>query len=186
MLLMWCCDKFGIVHVLVFSLLSLEFSTRGRRRRGYWVPQQRDKSSRMPSGCGSRSLGSSVVAGWVTWGMYPRDTLPGCNGRQVYKSWGLGRSDDAHCIPDMVDVVGGRVPPMTRIRLLGGARPLSMFATCVIVWWVRCVRRDSESEILRLAREISLSVSQICWHEIRSWIWIWAISVRTPVLSKFE
>ena len=44
-----------------------------------------------------------------------------------------GRSDDAHCIPDMVDVVGGRVPPMTRVRLLGGARPLSMFATCVIV-----------------------------------------------------
>ena len=87
----------------------------------------------MPSGCGSRSLGSSVVAGWVTWGMYPRDTLPGCNGRQVYKSGGLGRSDDAHCIPDMVDIVGGRVPPMTRVRLSGGARPSLMFATCVIV-----------------------------------------------------
>ena len=33
----------------------------------------------------------------------------------------------------MADVVSGRVPPMTRVRLLGGARPLLMFATCVIV-----------------------------------------------------
>ena len=46
---------------------------------------------------------------------------------------GWGRSDDAHCIPDMVDVVGGRVPSMRRVRLLGGARPSLMFATCVIV-----------------------------------------------------
>ena len=45
----------------------------------------------------------------------------------------MGQSDDAHCIPDMVDVVGGRVPPMTRVRLLVGARPPLMFATCVIV-----------------------------------------------------
>ena len=65
--------------------------------------------------------------------MYPRDISRGYDGRLVYKSRGLGQSDDAHCIPDMVDVVGGRVPPMTRIRLLGGARPLSMFATWVIV-----------------------------------------------------
>ena len=86
MLLIWCYDDFGIVHVLVFFLLSLEFSTRGRCRRGYWVPQQRDKSSRMPSGCGSRSLGSSVVAWWVAWGMYPRGISLGCDGRQVYKS----------------------------------------------------------------------------------------------------
>ena len=45
----------------------------------------------------------------------------------------MGRSDDAHCIPDMTDVVGGRVPPMMRVRLLVGARPPLMFATCVIV-----------------------------------------------------
>ena len=45
----------------------------------------------------------------------------------------MGQSNDAHCIPDMVDVVGGRVPPMTRVRLLVGARPPLMFATCVIV-----------------------------------------------------
>ena len=43
------------------------------------------------------------------------------------------RSDDAHCIPDMVDVVGGRVLPGTKRRVLGAARPSLMFATCVIV-----------------------------------------------------